>query len=92
MKPSNKTEVVKKEKTIVKYGPYKGKVNLITYEMGFSRERNMAGRIYNRGILFRNTKFPSGKKASSLLSDNITGYTKKEVITKAKQMIKNNKW
>ena len=92
MKPSNKTEVIKKEISFVKYGPYAGKKNKSVYKKGFARERNSKGVIHNRGILFRETKFPSGKKSSSMLSDSITAKTKSDAISKAKRMIKKNKW
>jgi len=92
MKPSNISEIIKKEATVVKYGPYAGKKNKTVYKMGFSRERDSKGKIHNRGILFRETKFPSGKKTSSLVSDSIKGKTKRDVIAKTKRMIKKHKW
>ena len=88
MKFANKSEVLYKKSTRAKMGENKGKKTIMTYEIGFARERDRNGKIRNRGILFCNTKFSSGKKTHSLLHDSITASTKKEVIAKAKRYLK----
>lgn len=92
MKPANLTETIKRETFTVKYGANAGKKGKNYYDMGFARERDSKGKIHNRGILYRTTKFPSGKESFTLLTTKIIGRTKADTIRKAKALIKKNKW